>query len=155
MLITAALVAGLLGLVPQSGSADLSVDLSAQNTILLAGARYDVTVTNNGPAALESATVVVQLENSAYASTQSACVPDHQAHTLTCVFGALAVGASATMSGTVYYPMGGPPRMIYATATRTASSPSDPNAANDADTETCYYNGAQGIPLPGYPALSC
>lgn len=156
MLTIAALVAGLLGVVPQSGSADLAVDLNAQNTILLAGARYDVTITNNGPDRLESATVVVQLDNAPLPSgAQNTCTVDRDARTLTCDFGALAVGASATRSATVYYSLGGRPRLIYATATRTASTPADPNQANDSDTKTCFYNGAQGIPIPPTPSLTC
>jgi hypothetical protein len=156
MLITAALVAGLLSVVPQSGSADLSVDLDAHNTLVFAGARYDLTVTNNGPDPVESATVVLQFEASPYPTgAPNTCTTDLPARTLTCVFGALAVGESATRSTTVYYSYGGLARQIHTTATRTASTPSDPNQANDADTETCYYDGSQGIPSTGRPALLC
>jgi hypothetical protein len=156
MLITAALVAGLLSVVPQSGSADLSVDLHATSSIVFNSARYDVTITNNGPDPLTSATVVVQLSETGYLSgTQNTCTGDSQAKTITCVFGPLAVGASATMSGSAMYPMSGRARLIYATATRTASSPADPNQANDADTVDCYYDGSQGIPPTGRPSLWC
>lgn len=156
MVITAALVAALLGVVPQSGSADLSVDLSAQASIVFNAARYDVTITNNGPDPLGSATVVVRLDETPYPyGTENTCTRDLQKRTLTCVFGALAVGASATMSGSALYPMGGPARRIYATATRTASTPSDPDPANDVDTESCYYDGSQGIPPTGRPSLWC
>jgi hypothetical protein len=74
---------------------------------------------------------------------------------LTCDFGALAVGGSATMSATVYYSIGGPPRLTHATATRTASTPFDPSQVNDTDTDTCYYDGSQGIPGTGRPSLWC
>ncbi len=156
MVITAALIAGLLSVMPPSGSADLSVELDAHNTLVLVGARYDVTITNNGPDALESATVVVRFEDTPFPSgAPTSCTTDRPARTLTCVFGSLAVGGSATVSATVFYSYGGPRRPIHATATRTASAPADLNQANDADTATCYYDGAQGIPSTGRPDLLC
>jgi uncharacterized protein DUF11 len=156
MLITAALLAGLLSVVPQTGSADLSVDLDARHTIVLAGANYDVTVTNNGPDALESATVVMQFEAAPIPGSAPAnCTVNQTAKTLTCALGTLAVGASVTRSITVYYSYGGLARQIYTTATRTASTPVDPNQANDSDMESCYYDGSQGIPSTGQHALWC
>lgn len=141
-------------------TADLAVDLSARGTYLLPGARYDVTVTNHGPEPLASATVVVALGYQTLSSATEPCVHDPDAYTITCTFGPLAAGATATLSRTVYYlgiPWESPsrPTPVDATATRTASIPADPNPANDADTKRCWYWGPSGIPPSTYPPLSC
>lgn len=157
MFATAALVlaAGLLGATPAQQTADLSVDLRAQGTLILPGARYDVVITNNGPDALESATVVVTLEHPVLGTAPTACVTDTAARTLTCSFGPLPAGGTATASGYVYYLITGEPRQIVATANRTASTPSDPDPSNDTDTKSCTYHGPSGIPPSPYPPLWC
>jgi hypothetical protein len=152
------LAATLFGAAPaQAASADLSVALDAVGAVLLPGARYDVMVTNHGPDALTSATVVVRLEHpTAPPSTAQPCVLDPTARTLTCAFGAVAAGQSVTLSGWVYYLINGAPRPVDATATRTASTPPDPNPGNDTATKHCWYNGSPGFPpSPWPPPLSC
>jgi hypothetical protein len=47
---------------------------------------YDVTITNHGPNALTSATVVVALEQPVMGAARG-CAPDRVARTLTCEFG--------------------------------------------------------------------
>lgn len=150
-----ALAASLLGAPPAQQAADLSVDLLARGTLLLPGARYDVVITNHGPDALESATVVVTLEHQVLGTAPTACVVDTVARTMTCSFGPLPAGGTATASGYVNYLITGPPRQVTATANRTASTPADPNPGNDTDTKSCWYSGPPGIPLPPYPPLWC
>jgi hypothetical protein len=147
-----ALVASLVVAAPvqQSAAADLSVGLSAQHsTVVLPGARYDVTVTNHGPDPLESATVFVTFE---YPVTRGGTPPCAvSTKTMTCEFGSVPVGGTATMSVWIYY-FGLPgPGPVTATATRTASNPPDPNAGNDTATERCWYYGPSGIPIQPYP----
>jgi hypothetical protein len=84
--------------------------------------------------------VVVQLEYRTFAGSTSPCVLDSTGKMLTCTFGSLPAGASATMGMLVYFfGINEQRTQIDATATRTASSPSDPNAANDTDTDSCSY----------------
>lgn len=152
------LAASLFGAAP---TADLAVDLEAgHETLLLPGARYDVTITNHGPEPIDSATVVVTFEYQTLSSATEPCVHEPTAYTITCTFGPLAAGATATLSRTIYYlglPWASPsrPTPVNATATRTASTPADPNPANDADTKRCLYRGPAGIPPSPFPTLSC
>jgi hypothetical protein len=157
MFATAALVlaAGLLGATPAQQTADLSIDLRAQGIQFLTGARYDVVITNNGPDALESATVVVTLEHPIWGTAPTACVTDTVARTLTCSFGPLPAGGTATATGYAYYLISGEPRQITATANRTASIPADPNPSNDTDPKSCWYWGPPGIPPSTVPPLWC
>lgn len=142
-------------------TADLAVDIEGRGTYLVPGARYDVTITNHGPDALQSATVVVKLQYPTTSGSTEPCVLDSAARTITCTFGPLPAGGTATLSKTVYYvgiPAPVPPTRpvpVDATATRTVSSPADPNAANDTDTEHCWYSGPVGIPPSPYPPLGC
>lgn len=149
-----ALVASLLSV---ASTADLAVDLNAKGGVvgLIPSARYDVTIANLGPDPITSATVVVELEYRPVFGTASPCVLDIAGKTLTCTFGPLTAGASATMGMHIYLGnVSDRPTVIDATATRTASSPSDPNAANDTDTAPCWY-----YPLPPQqqwpPPVSC
>jgi hypothetical protein len=151
------LAASLFGAAP---TADLAVDLKAQGTDVLPGARYDVTITNHGPEPLASATVVVKFEYQTWSSASEPCEHHPGAYTITCTFGPLAAGATATLSRTIYYfvipsESESIPTPVNATATRTASTPADPNPANDADTKRCWYWGPSGIPPSTYPPLSC
>jgi hypothetical protein len=145
-------------LLTASPAADVAVDLNAWATYLLPGARYDVTITNHGPKPLASATVVVRLAYPTSSGDPQPCVHDPAANTITCTFGPVPAGGSATMSKTVYYysiPVQTPATPVDATATRTASSPADPNPANDVDTKRCWYDFQPGIPPSPYPPLSC
>lgn len=135
--------------------ADLAVDLAATGTLLLPGANYQVTVTNNGPSALTSATVVVALHPGAYSGPGSPpCVFSAAADTLTCSFGPLSAGGSATLTGTVFFSLPSPPTPVDATATRTAGVPPDPVPGNDTDTVHCVYKRDSGI-FPPPPTVRC
>lgn len=162
MLTTAALLAatllGAAATAPVPSGADISVDLAlTSTTVLLPGAYVDVSITNNGPDPLTSATVVVQFGVNVASGYPQPCPLDAATDTLTCTFGALPPGATATISSgyPVTMVVGGKPFRFANTATRTASTPSDPVSANDTDTEYCYYAGGGGIPLPPVPTLFC
>lgn len=137
-LLATALVASLLGTAP---AADLAVDVAARSMLLIPGARYDVTVTNHGPDPLESATVVVRFDRKTLPSSSAPCALDTTAGTLTCTFGPIAPGGTATKSSFVTFFLSSTPVMVGATATRTASVPADPNPANDSDDADCWYDG--------------
>jgi hypothetical protein len=143
MFLVAALVAGLLGVAP---AADVAVDLEARPTLLIPAAYYDVTVTNNGPDALTSATVVVRFARKTLPASSSPCVHDTTAGTLTCTFGPLAAGATATKTTYIHFFLSSTPGPVDATATRTASAPADPDPVNDADAENCWYRGGSVFP---------
>lgn len=166
MLLSAAtLVASLLGAMatplsgatapaPPPASADISVDLtSTGRTILLPGANFDLSITNNGPDPLTSATVVVQFGVQAGTTPPAPCTFDAVSK-LTCAFGALPVGSTAKVSTTVYFRVSGPPMRFSNTATRTTSTPADPNGANDIDTVGCSFLGSS-FPPPPIPTLYC
>jgi hypothetical protein len=154
------MLVGVLGiLVPGSAAAstsgnrsgtDIAVGLDAIGSVLLAGARYDVSITNNGPETVTSAIVVVQLDSrSGPGGSVPPCPLDTTTDTLTCAFGPLAVGATATLSNWVYFGLPYQTHLtIYATATRTASTPTDPDPSNDAATVPCWYSEAPGSIWP-------
>jgi len=128
-------------------SADVSVDLTAVASLIWPIVDYRVSVTNNGPQPLTSATVVVALDPRS-GTTSSPC-PFANA-TLTCSFGALAPGATATLTNRIYFDVFNTAATLDATATRTASTPADPNAANDTDTARCYHESDQ-VGFPPWP----
>jgi hypothetical protein len=120
--------------------ADLTVGLGAFGIPLLVGASYNVSVTNNGPEPLTSATVVVRIDPRVWtAGGTPPCPLDVAAATLTCTFGALSVGASTSLRSSVYFRVSDDRATLLATATRTASDPGDPNAGNDTASATCQY----------------
>ena len=139
-----------------SGS-DLAVGLDAVGVpVLLPGATYTVSITNNGPEPLTSATVVVQLDRHVGligTNPPSPCPLDAKAATLTCSFGLLPAGSTASLRNTVYLSVKEDRRTLVAIATRTASVPADPNSGNDADTATCWYQRSEGNPWP--PPVFC
>ena len=150
-----ALAAGLLvTLSPQPAAADLSVALGAQGTLVLIGARYDVSVTNHGPDAVGSASVVLALDGPFTSNAPANCAVDTAAETITCAFGPLAAGSTATTSATVYllHPNPGSGQ-FSATATRVASTPADPNPGNDSAGHGCWYTYQPG--LPPYSLVVC
>lgn len=121
-------------------SADLEVTLSSVASLLMPSAFYAVTITNHGPGALDSATVTVRLDLRAWSTLGSTVCPlDRTTSTLTCTFGAVPAGASASLKPHVYYNIKERFATLQATATRTASTPADPNATNDSDPTTCWY----------------
>lgn len=123
--------------------ADIAVGLDAFGSFLLAGARYDVAVTNNGPETLTAATVVVRIDPRALTGggPRPPCPMDAIADTLTCSFGPVAAGATVTLSAWVYFSLPQERHVtVEATATRTASTPADPDPSNDSATTTCAYS---------------
>ncbi len=140
-----------------SSQADLAVGLNASEVLLLTRTvKYDVSVTNNGPASLGSATVTVQLPVYAFASSGKACSFDSGNDTLSCPFVDLAPGATATV--TAWIPYSVPHKGVTplpATATLTASTPADPNAANDSDEANCYHIPSDGPLVPPPPQVFC
>lgn len=116
--------------------ADSAVAISATPKHGLLVPRIDLTVrvTNNGPGKLRSASVRGGLTQGLTANAGAGCTGGQAP---VCTFGELAPGASAT--GTFSVPIGllhiGLPYQF--SATRTASSPNDPNSANDSAATSC------------------
>ncbi|MFC0115286.1 DUF11 domain-containing protein [Kibdelosporangium aridum] len=116
--------------------ADVAVGVTATPKQSLLVPKIDVTVrvTNKGPGKLRSAEVRGGLTRGLAANAGTNCTGGSVP---VCTFGELAPGASAT--GTFSVPIG----LLYIglpyqfSATRTASSPNDPNSANDSATTTC------------------
>lgn len=137
--------------------ADLAVGLHAVGSpvTFLAGANYTMSITNNGPEPLVSATVVVSLDPQvSYPAGPANCPLDTHAHTLTCSFGALPAGATATMSTFVYFSIRKDRATLEATASRTTSDPADLNSGNDVASTTCWYERpAEGSTWP--PPMIC
>ncbi|MBM7774407.1 putative repeat protein (TIGR01451 family) [Actinokineospora baliensis] len=117
-------------------SADTGVKLVAAAPLLGARIDYTVTITNNGPDATTSGSVIVTLPGATTGVTSTTCNPNPATRTATCPIGALPPGAVATH--TVQASFGvlalGP---LNATATRTISTPTDPNPGNNASTASC------------------
>jgi hypothetical protein len=72
---------------------------------------------------------------------------DSTTDTLTCSFGPLPAGATATLSTWVYFLLPPAHTEVDATATRTASTPADPGPSNDSATTHCSHGQSPG----GYP----
>jgi Domain of unknown function DUF11 len=135
--------------VSPGAKADLGVQLSAASS-LLPRIRYTVTVTNNGPQTLTSATVAVRLDPRTTSADAPQCAVDSATTTVTCPFGNLATGATATIGFWGWF--GNLPPIataLPATATRISSTPPDPNSSNDTDAATCYWDRGPGL-LPPY-----
>lgn len=122
-----------------NAKADIAVGLSGtpQRSGLLGlnlNLVFTVTVTNNGPAAVRSATVAATVPLGLRASSTSCSTSNGGA---VCSFGAVPVGGKATATFSVpagLLDIGLPFRFG---AQRTASSPTDPNPANDSAATTC------------------
>jgi hypothetical protein len=148
--------AGAAGGTEQSG-VDLAVGLHATGSVVfIAGARYTVSLTNNGPQALVGATVVVQLDPHVAGTPPAfpSCPYDAATHTLTCSFGALAAGATTSLAGTIYFTFPTVEADFDATATLASSTPADSNAANNTATAHCHYTWRPGIPIQPWPPLT-
>ncbi|RKG83052.1 FG-GAP-like repeat-containing protein [Corallococcus terminator] len=120
--------------------ADVAVRLVARPIFSLfnPSIRYDVSVTNNGPEPLDMATVTASLPAPLVASPGQ-CTPGTRS--TTCGFGAIAPGATQSRFFTVplnLFTLGLP---YTVTARRTASTPLDPNAANDQASRRCIVVG--------------
>lgn len=118
-------------------AADIDVDLAAHPHlgILVPYLGYTVTAHNTGPDAVTSATLTATLP-AGKTATQLSSGCTSSPGTVTCTYGSIANGASAT--STFHLPLNilsfG---HVTVTATRTASTPNDNNPANDSDTATC------------------
>jgi hypothetical protein len=99
-----------------------------------------------------SATVVVQLDPRAFTAMGSVphCPLDTTTDRLTCTFGPLAVGATSKLTTWVAFDLPDGPAEVSATATLTASSPADTNAANNSATVDCYHD-QDVIGFPPHP----
>jgi Domain of unknown function DUF11 len=118
--------------------ADLGVSLGASAAGLLTShVNYDVAVTNNGPAGATSATITTQLASQATSIASATCTFSSSTHKVSCPIGSLADGATTHATFTAYFGVLTIGLPLNATATRTTSSPTDPNAANDSDSAAC------------------
>lgn len=118
--------------------ADLSVSLTGEpepGGLLPTNLDFAVKVTNNGPGNLVKATYTATATSGLDVQGSSTCAAHN--NTATCTIGALPVGGSATAKFTV--PIGlldiGIPFTF--SVTRTTSTPTDPNPANDTSSTTC------------------
>ena len=123
---------------PPADEADLAVSLSAAAVLLQPRINYTVGVTNTGPDALSSATIVTAVPSTTTSVTNlGPCSYNGTLKQVSCPVGALAASGNtsftfrANISGlTIGLP-------LNAGAQRTASSPNDPNPANDFDSANC------------------
>jgi uncharacterized repeat protein (TIGR01451 family) len=117
--------------------ADIKVSLGATgHGGLSARIDYTVTVTNSGPAAASGIRVVGTYASGLSFGSGSGCAHVSGTRTVNCDVASLAVGASATAKFSVN---GGLLALgsYTTTAVRTASSPADPNSADDSASKTC------------------
>ncbi|GHG51479.1 hypothetical protein GCM10017567_87830 [Amycolatopsis bullii] len=120
-----------------STQADVKVALGATgHGGLNARIDYTVTVTNNGPSTATGIRVVATYPAGLSFASGTGCTPVSGTRTVDCDVASLANGASATPKFSVN---GGLLALgsYTATAKRTASSPADPNPANDSAAKTC------------------
>ncbi|MFI6585638.1 beta-propeller fold lactonase family protein [Embleya sp. NPDC050493] len=118
-------------------NADIAVAVTAQPHlgILVPYLTYTLTVHDNGPGAVTSATITASLPPGATATNVSAgCTTT--TGSVTCTYGAIANGADSAKSFRVplhLLSLG----HVSVLGVRTASTPTDPNPANDTSTATC------------------
>ncbi|MFI9330432.1 cytochrome D1 domain-containing protein [Kitasatospora sp. NPDC052868] len=118
-------------------TADLAVSLGAAPVGGLFSGRvdYTLTLTNNGPATVTSATVTADLPSGFSASSTDCTIASGK---LNCTVATpLAQGASTTRHVTVQVGLLNLGRAFTVTAARTASAPADPVATNDRASRTC------------------
>jgi hypothetical protein len=151
-------VLGILAATPATADArsgtDLAVGLDAVGSLLLSGAHYTVSVTNNGPQALTSATVVVQLDpRGPFAvGRPPACPVNTATATMTCSFGPVATGATSSLTTWVLFNLPQAPTEVDATATLAASNPADTTPANNSASAECHHHQDQ-VGFPPWPYL--
>jgi hypothetical protein len=125
----------------KTAEADLAVHLGAFG-LTLPMVFYAVSVTNNGPDPITSATVVVHVDPRA-SFLGAPCTLDKPSATLTCQFGSLGSGATATIRSPVHFNLQAS-TLLNATATLATSTPADPNSANNSESHSCYWDGSTG-----------
>jgi YVTN family beta-propeller protein len=119
-------------------SADLAVKLAASPTgLLVHEVTFTATITNNGPGTATSSTVKFSYANGFVSPSAPGCTVNAAARTATCQLGTLANGASTTKSLKLTVGLLTIAGKMSVTATRTASTPTDGNAANDKGSVTC------------------
>ncbi|MBE1498269.1 putative repeat protein (TIGR01451 family) [Amycolatopsis lexingtonensis] len=121
----------------QVTQADVKVALAATgHGGLNARIDYTVTVTNDGPSAATGIRVVATYASGLSYASGTGCAHVGTTRSVNCDVASLASGASATAKFSVN---GGLLALgsYTTTAVRTASSPTDPNAANDSASKTC------------------
>jgi uncharacterized repeat protein (TIGR01451 family) len=130
--------------VDQSASADLAVGLGVSNSAPDEGQNvvYTVTVTNNGPDAATGVTVTSLLPAGVTYVSDLPGQGSYVSGTGVWTVGTLASSAFATLDVTATVNSGTAGTSILATATRTASTPADGNAANDSDSESITVRSA-------------
>jgi hypothetical protein len=121
-----------------TGRADLAVGLTASASPLAGAINYTQTAVNNGPTTSATSTVTTTLptQTAGVTGLPANCAYNATAKSVACTATGLATGATATHAFTAnldLLTLGSLP----ATATRTTSSPIDPNPANDTVTATC------------------
>jgi Domain of unknown function DUF11 len=122
------------------GSADLAVVLIVPPGLHVRSVPYVVGINNLGPDTATSATITVRLPRQVVSATGSGCTFYGSNDTATCTFGSI-IGDSAVLVeldvrfGALSFGVN-----LATTATRIASSPADPNPANDSSTATCRAN---------------
>ncbi|MDD9380953.1 IPT/TIG domain-containing protein [Streptomyces sp. ZAF1911] len=117
--------------------ADIDVDLTAQPgfSLLVPYLTYTLTARNTGPGTVTSATLTATLPSGASANTLSpGCTA--AGSTVTCAYGTIANGATATKTFRVPLGLLSLGR-VTVSATRTASAPTDPNPLNDSASASC------------------
>ncbi|QYA98329.1 beta-propeller fold lactonase family protein [Streptomyces anulatus] len=121
---------------PARPAADLQVQLAAAPRPGLSGRiEYTLTVTNHGPSTADSGTVTTTFTPSGVRPTSTGCTT--APGTATCTITDLAPGASVTRTFSLpvaALSLGTP---YQATATRTDSTPTDPETGNDTSSRTC------------------
>jgi hypothetical protein len=124
-------------LAPAPDDADVAVSLDASvRSLIISRITYTVTVKNNGPAAATGIRVTGTYPAGLVYAGATGCTRVAGTRTVNCDIAALASGATATRTFAAdagLLTLGN----LVATATRTASSPADPNAANDQASRTC------------------
>lgn len=124
------------------GTADLAITLASQPSGT--SIAYTITATNHGPSALTAATITANINPGftvpSPTMTSTECAVDAAGRSATCTLGSLAAGASTTRHVTVQTGLLSIGLGLSVTASRTTSTPTDPNAANDQATRSCLVN---------------
>lgn len=122
---------------PPVTEADIGVALNASaRGILVSRITYTITVRNNGPGDATGIRVTSTYPAGLSYAGSSACTRVAGTRTVTCDIPALASGATTTRTFAAEASLLTVGALV-ATTTRTASSPSDPNAANDQASRSC------------------
>ncbi|PJJ77356.1 putative repeat protein (TIGR01451 family) [Sediminihabitans luteus] len=122
-----------------AASADVGVTLGAvAGPILTSYITYTLTSSNDGPGDVLGATVSIQLPSAVTSASNlpAGCGYTSSTDVVTCVTGAITNGSAASQTFRAnlgLLSLGS----LSATATRTSSSPDDPNTANDTASTSC------------------